>query len=138
MAELQKLKSKELQYTEISFTIGNYHELVKNPKKTKKGNELNKHLWIAFVEYSPDKRLTFRFIDKVKFGFHESFGFDHKLVKSTFGKRVQWQQIGWGYFDMPITVYFKKETGLKPLEIEHELCFDGNGLWKKYKVKIEK
>ena len=45
---------------------------------------------------------------------------------------------GWGYFDLPICVYFKKETGLKPFKIEHLLEFEEPGSWKNFKFQLPK
>ena len=138
-AKIQEIeKNGKNQPAIIEFTIGNYHELVKNPKKTSKGNEVNRHFWIAFVQYTSDKCMTSRFVEKVKFELCEGFNPPIRIVKSQPGKRVEISTKGWGYFDLPMTIYFKKSLGLEPVTIEHELCFDGDGKWEKYRFEVSK
>ena len=43
--------------------------------------------------------------------------------------------IGWGTFNVPITIFWRKEVGLvhgqKTTQLMHHLSFDGNGQMKK-------
>ena len=49
---------------EVFFNVGNTHRALDD-----------KHQWTAFVENAGDKNLTRKFIEKVRFGQHEMFGF---------------------------------------------------------------
>lgn len=70
LKEEKKLESSKLR---ITFKFGNTHSLIPNPKKLKSGFE-NKHEWTAYVKSVDKKYGTRSFINKVKFGLHESFG----------------------------------------------------------------
>ena len=47
---------------------------------------------------------------------------------------------GWGTFSIPVTIHFRRATGLNPrtMELEHMLCFDGNGKWKTIAITLPK
>ena len=48
-------------------------------------------------------------------------------------------KVGWGYFELPITVHFKKATGiLDPQTFEHTLSFDGDGKHRKFVLTVNK
>jgi len=66
---------------------------------------------------------------------HESFAQNYiSLNNPPFSVR----RIGWGYFDVIITIYWKKIAKQKqPLILTHELNFTGNGQKKKFVIKIE-
>ena len=40
-------------------------------------------------------------------------------------------KIGWGTFEVPLTVYFHSWVKAPKLELVHDLCFEGNGKWSK-------
>ena len=43
----------------------------------------------------------------------------------------------WGEFDVPMTIYFKPETGIKdPLTIDHRIKLDEEGNWKTIEVPM--
>ena len=44
----------------------------------------------------------------------------------------------WVDFVMPITIFWKKSTGLEPKVINHELYFFDEGSWENYEVKVLK
>ena len=48
--------------------------------------------------------------------------------------------VGWGAFNIPITIHFKRVTGLNPrtMELQHSLSFDGPGKWKTIAMTIKK
>ena len=127
---------------DLYFTIGNTHKLEKNPKLTKQGNMRNKHNWTAFVRiadrHKPQIKLGM-LVEKVKFQLHETFRPNVRIEKLKKGKeQIEITYSGWGYFDLPVTIYFKKETGLEPMSVEFELNFDDNGAWRDYKTRISR
>ena len=80
-----------------------------------------------------------KLISKVRFGPHESFGVDYRDVKAQNGKHFELTYNGWGTFDIPMTLYWTKESGLKGhLEVDHYLFFDGPGKWKTVKVQFSR
>lgn len=102
--------------------------------------------WTAFVEYKKSQdedlaHLTFSdLVSHCTFELHETYKDADKVkrvdVKKGFNE-VHYGRTAWGYFDLPIIVYFKKETGIEPFRVEPELSFDGNGDWKTYKIPIK-
>mmetsp|Transcript_32792 Transcript_32792/g.50058 ORF Transcript_32792/g.50058 Transcript_32792/m.50058 type:complete len:89 (+) Transcript_32792:960-1226(+) len=78
-------------------------------------------------------------ISKVRFGLDESFGVDYMDVRAESAKAFEMTFNGWGTFTVPMTIYWKRETGIKePLELEHYLCFEGSGKWRSVNVPISK
>ena len=116
----------------VQFVVGNRHELVKNPAKSNSSANTNKHRWTVFFELAhPElKKLTYKLVDKVEFMLHETFRPPKRTVKVDVNKPIEYSTIGWGTFDVPITVFWKKTTGLTSATCEHELSFDGNGKWR--------
>lgn len=46
--------------------------------------------------------------------------------------------IGWGYFDIPVTMFFRKETGkVDPFTYTWPLSFEGKGKSKKFKFTFD-
>ena len=67
---------------------------------------------------------------------HPSFGITEIDVKSS---PFQMRRIGWGFFDIPIQIFFRRETGQREVhEISHTLNFNGNGEKKYFTVTFEK
>ena len=80
-------------------------------------------------------------IEKVRFGLHPSFGVDHVDIKTT-NENDEYAMTfkGWGSFEIPTTIYFRRTTGLNPrnMEFTHMLHLDGAGKWKTVSVFIPK
>jgi transcription initiation factor IIF auxiliary subunit len=78
-------------------------------------------------------------VDYVTFTLHESFnlpeplrvipGQNPKQVKVPFSREdeVRISYIGWGYFEIPIVIHFKKHTNKDPVVINHMLKFKDKG-----------
>ena len=65
-------------------------------------------------------------MQKVVFTLDPSFGNNHILTVEEAPFRIM--RMGYGTFDLPIEIHFKKETGIQePLTIIHSLSFEGNG-----------
>ena len=80
-------------------------------------------------------------IEKVRFGLHPSFGVDYQDIKTTNEKDEYAMTFkGWGCFNIPITIYFRRTTGLNPrtMSFDHMLNFDGAGKWKTISIMIPK
>ena len=49
------------------------------------------------------------------------------------------KRISWGTFEIPMTVYWKRESGIKgTTQLDHELSFDGAGEKKSIKIAFKK
>ena len=75
---------------------------------------MNNHRWTAFVKFDDPQVNQFatKLIEKVRFGLHESFGMDHIDVKSNPDGKFEFACNGFGTFDIPMTIYFRRETGM--------------------------
>ena len=53
-----------------------------------------------------------KLIEKVRFGLDPSFGVDYMDVKSNADGKFEITFNGFGTFTVPITIFFRRETGL--------------------------
>ena len=57
-----------------------------------------------------DKGLTVSsLVDKVRFGLHESFGFKYVEVRSPNNGAYEKTYTGYGTFNIPITIFFRRD-----------------------------
>ena len=77
-------------------------------------------------------------IQKVRIGLHPTFGMDYIDVKAQAGKAFEFSCKGWGSFDMPFTIYFKRQLFMKPLVVDHTLQVDGKGKWRNVVIQMNK
>ena len=112
----------------IIVNFGNYHEICKPF-----GRPDNIHKWtmvVSLQKLSGIKLPNNKFIEKVRYGLDEdgSFGTLYKDVRVSL-KTGDFEMtfIGWGTFDVPITIFWRKEAGLvfgqKTTQFMHHLCF---------------
>jgi hypothetical protein len=131
---IEQLKKTRKNQIRIKLLYGNKHELILDPKESRSNSECqNKHRWTVFVEASNVE--TKDIIQKVVFGLHPTFGCTKIEVKHNPYELVR---VGWGTFDIPIKIYFRKFMKREPLEINHYLSFSGNGETKVNILKIDK
>lgn len=125
---------------DLRVTFGNRHRKVPNPKKIGPNKLIaNSHEWTAFVRLDRTKVATSDLIEKVRFELHPSFGADYKDAKAC--DNFEFTCRGFGTFNMPITIFFKRETGIphpRKVTVDHMLSFDGTGSWKTISVPILK
>ena len=66
-------------------------------------------------------------IEKVRFGLHETFGMEYMDVKANPSGKFEMAFTGWGTFEIPVTIHFKRELCLeqanRKIELNHELSF---------------
>ena len=138
--ELARIEAVKKNLVEIYFTVGNLHQEVKNPKQAKSDPNLkNTHKWTVFCQYRDAKDMSSKFIDKVVFELHPTFKNPIKTIKASDGKRFEYTTTGWGFFDIPISIYWK--DGLvegNRTDIQHTLCFEGDGKWQTITFKVDK
>jgi len=95
-----------------------------------------------FVKFADKKISANSMIDKVRFGLHPSFGVDYMDIKANPNDTFEMGFNGWGVFNIPITIHFKRDSGLPPeqrrMELEHCLSFEGNGKWRTINLSIKK
>lgn len=134
----REAQQADVASTRLQLRIGNRHEIVANPQRTKNGKHLNSHCWTMFVEQGdgPSSGLGewAKAIESVKFKITPYFPSDPVLRKPPFTATRN----GWGYFDVQVTVTFKAELQTEPLDVEHELCFDEGGAWELHEVELKR
>ena len=95
-----------------------------------------------FVKFSNSSIDPNRLIEKVRFGLHPTFGMDYMDVRANPSQKFEMAFTGWGTFDIPTTIHFKRELCLpadkRKLELNHYLCFDGAGKWRSINLPIKK
>lgn len=75
-----------------------------------------------------------KLVEKAKYELHESFKNPVRYVECKPGKVLQLESGGWGYFDLPCTFYFRKETGkIDAFSYTWPLSFEGTGKSTKFK-----
>ena len=78
---------------------------------------------IADVKLQPQE---YKIISKVRFGLDPSFGVEYMDVKAGNGDGIEFKATGFGEFNVPMTIFFHRSTGIKPLTVDYKLCFDKN------------
>ena len=119
----------------IKLRYGNEHSLVKFPTTSKKFNEKRKHRWNVYVRPFKTNYDINLLIKKVTFELHPSFSMTEVIRKSS---PFEYGCKGWGYFDIPIEIHFRKWVGMPPLTITHALSFEGDGLHKIHRLVLDK
>eukprot|EP00347_Sterkiella_histriomuscorum_P016628 403352460 len=140
---LEELKTQGLlegNQIRIKFIYGNDHKPVQNPKKVGQDN-YNANEWTTFVRLVPNQGLNSndsikRYIQKVRFGLHPTFGVTEIDVKSA---PFQMTRIGWGVFNIPIEIFFRRDTGKKEtIKLDHYLSFQGQGSSRIFTIAFDK
>jgi len=102
------------------FAFGNLHKKIK--PKAELG-AYNGHEWTVFVKFPLDVS-PHRYVQKVRFELHPTF--KPSVIEMT-KQPFEIKRIGWGYFTIPITIYWQEWLKMPPTTINHTLCFDENG-----------
>ena len=117
------------------FSVGNTHAIEPNPKPSKSKPEYkNTHRWIMFVTLTKDKNNSEKFIKSVTYHLHPTFK-PSVITINNFPFILS--RIGWGYFTVELEVNFQSWTGLGPMKLSHELCFDDKGKSNSFKVELD-
>ena len=95
-----------------------------------------------FVKFTNKAIDANRLIEKVRFGLHPTFGMDYMDIKANPSGKFEMAFTGWGTFDIPVTINFRRELCLPPekrnLHLDHYLSFDGNGKWRTVNFPLKK
>ena len=124
--ELQKIKVLEKDLDRIVIKYGNTHEAIDQAN--------NKHKWKFFIETFKSKHRFGDLVDKINIKLHPTFGTTDVSLKSpyTFSAR------GWGIFEIPIKIKWKKWTKLEDMELSHLLSFENDENASYYSIKVPK
>ncbi|CAI2373986.1 unnamed protein product [Moneuplotes crassus] len=134
LKNLNKLKLEEKKILKIKIKYGNRHKLAERPTNYHKNRSVkNKHIWTAFIEVIHPRVKDTDLIEKVKFELHETFKNPTRFVtKAPFKFTIN----GWGEFELPMTITWKKHLKMPPTTFYHDLCFDDGGKWHEYVFRI--
>ena len=80
-----------------------------------------------FVKFARADIKASQLIDHVRFELHETFRNPNRDIKPNKDGKIELSTIGWGTFNIPITIHFKKGLGMEQqgnqLWFEHMLSF---------------
>ena len=95
-----------------------------------------------FVKFAGKNIDANRMIEKVRFGLHETFGMDYMDIKAGPSGKFEMGFTGWGTFEIPVTIHFRRELCLEPakrtIKLNHMLSFEGNGKWRSINMPLKK
>ena len=118
----------------ISFIFGNTHEVQiapsgplspisqpaspMSPFGSKRGarSPRNRHHWTCFFKMqNPQLNMHLnKFIQKVRFGLNDTFPEPYRdVISKDKNTKYEMSSRGWGKFEIPITIFWAKPTGLK-------------------------
>lgn len=127
--EEEKIKARLIKK---KIVYGNSHSYVTEHGVS--SNFSNNHLWKVFLKLDGDEP-ALKLIRKVTFMLHPTF---RQRQIDVYQEPFEVERIGWGIFEIPIIVYFKKGLNLQPLELSHFLSFSNNGKFHTSTVEIDK
>ncbi len=65
-----------------------------------------------------------KYIEKVRYGLHPTFGAEYQDVRaSEQNKNFEMTFIGWGTFEIPVTIFLRKGFHEKQITVSHYLNF---------------
>ncbi|CAD8060767.1 unnamed protein product [Paramecium primaurelia] len=121
----------------VNVVYGNLYKRIDNQEK----KNVNQWTLIVKMEYNKDSdRAALKnfdindMIESVTYYLHETFHPNKVTVKQA---PFQLQRLGWGVFNIPILIKFKKEYNIPNLEVDHYLSFQGNGSMQKQITKLD-
>ena len=94
-------------------------------------------IWTAYIKFQNPNLKIENFISKVRFGLHKDYNLPFKDIIKSDGNKFTISKEGYTMFSMPISIYFKKETGLT-VESFKLPKFEYEGVVKRPFVKINK
>merc|ERR1712224_886303 len=130
----------------LTLIVGNRHQILDNPKRSKNGKHINRHKWTLFVELQQNSSSIAEFVEKVKFklapyytAWPRSDNHSVRVGKNPEVRTAPFEvtRVGWGYFPVTIVITWKSCLASPPTEIEHELCFDGNGSSSTHRIDVD-
>ena len=100
-----------------TLTRGIVHGTIATSKGKKLTDDEASHKWSCYVR-GPDDYDISPFIKQVVFTLHPSFNNQIRYLKSP---PYEVHEEGWGEFDIGIKIHFPSDSGLRPIEILHQL-----------------
>ena len=67
-----------------------------------------------FVKFANKNINENKMIEKVRYGLHPTFGVDYMDVRAGQKPNFEMTFNGWGTFDIPITIFFRRDLCLSP------------------------
>ena len=92
------------------------------------------------LDDGPLNRHIHKLIKKVRFDLHETFANPIRVVHSKPGTVFQVQTMGWGIFEIPITVHWNPDLQIpqQTLQMIHMLSFSRDDTYRRVAVRFKK
>ena len=127
--QLAEVLLLEKQFIKLKFNYGNTWKEVPHPKKPgETSNNWRAHLKLV----NEDSQ---KYIKYVEFELHPTYAGD-KIIKKCKAP-FEIERLAWGYFNLPITIYFTDLIESDPIVINHMLYFQTNGKNENQIVKVK-
>ena len=116
----------------VTFEVGNtYQHIKKDQAKKNKHGCLNEHRWMVYLKSrqtteAMESDLLYKLVEKVHFGCNGWFGPEYALNTIKGQESSKGPFNGWGSFVIPVTLYWRKETGLDKTTFDYELLWSQN------------
>ena len=124
--ELEEKAKSVVLPQKLILQVGNEYREVSNPRKSRNGKYINKHGWMAFVKIFDETGNPLAenlLIRRVHFHLNPYFQ-DIKQYTAPFSSG--WH-VGWGYFDVDVTIHWRRCLKKKPMKCSFELAFVEGG-----------
>ena len=84
------------------------------------------------------KQYWHRIVKRVELKLHPTFRKPHErnLEFKPGEDEASFKTVAWGWFEIPITIYFQPALKIKPVTFEHTLNFSGAGKWRNVESQI--
>ena len=119
-----KLSNNRKKIKKLKFQFGNSHH-----QSTDKNNK-SVHTWTVFFKLPNDE--IQKYVEKVEFVLHPSYFKPNEIVVKEAPFSVTRE--GWGVFNVPIKIFWKKWLQQEPTILQHYLSFFGFGETKTYSL----
>ncbi|KAL0486681.1 YEATS family protein [Acrasis kona] len=119
-----RLEEVEEDRREIEQVVVEHKDVfIGNAHSVRPRNGEDWHEWRLFVRMRDEDNIE-DYIDKVVVKLHPTFTPSTVVLSDP---PFEMKRLGWGVFNIKVTLHFKQEYNKKNLHTSHYLCFDGDG-----------
>jgi len=127
-ADMEEEKHKIVK----KLVVGN--DCTSVPKKTKNEDDKDWKRWTLYLDMENEKDDIEKYLDKIVVHLHPTFSPPVLEFKKP---PFQVERVGWGVFNIDITLYFQKNTKKPPMDISWYLSFRDGGRQKTVDLEFD-